>query len=291
MIRIRKEIFDRMEELSPSERKVARALLADYPGIGLGSTGALAKAAGTSAPTVLRLVSRLGIGSYPEFQQYLREELRHDLNAPVKRAEDGTQGGEHFDIDRSFTDRRDLIERLGATLSRSGIERAAELLAGEPKAVLVCGGYFSCFIAEILARQIDQIIPNVDFLPDPLGYNVGRFYGAKRNTVVVVFDLRRYERQAAQVAALAKREGASLIAVTDEGLSPICDKADVVLAAPVGGVPFDSFAPLLTMVEILVEALLRAVGPRGIERMKLWEERSYLERSTQPTPDHPEENP
>ncbi|WP_138417514.1 MurR/RpiR family transcriptional regulator [Sinomonas gamaensis] len=287
MIRIKKEIFDRMEELSPSERKVARALLADYPSSGLGSAGQLARAAGTSAPTVLRLVARLGLGSYADFQKHLRDEIMHDLKAPVHRAESEVPREERTDVGRSLAERRDLIDRLGSTVSGSEIERAAQLLASEPKAVLISGGYYSRFLAEILARQLDQIIPNVDFLPDPLGYNVGKFYGARRNTVVVLFDLRRYQLQAAQVAALAKREGASLVVITDEELSPIADKADVVLAVPVGGIPFDSFAALMVLVEVLVEAVLRAAGQRGIDRMKLWEDRSYLERTPHPEPEEP----
>ena len=49
-----------MDELSPAEKKVARSLLANYPSAGLASAAALAKAAGTSTPTVLRLVVAAG---------------------------------------------------------------------------------------------------------------------------------------------------------------------------------------------------------------------------------------
>jgi DNA-binding MurR/RpiR family transcriptional regulator len=93
---LKEEIFARMDELTPAERKVARSLLASYPSAGLGSAATLAKAAGTSTPTVLRLVTRLGIGSYPDFQQRLRDEITHHMNSPVTRtarsretAEDG----------------------------------------------------------------------------------------------------------------------------------------------------------------------------------------------------------
>ena len=88
---LRDEIFERMDELTPAERKVARTLLARYPAAGLESTAALAAAAGTSKPTVLRLLARLGFGSYPEFQERLRDcRLGHVVNAgsrPVPRAE------------------------------------------------------------------------------------------------------------------------------------------------------------------------------------------------------------
>jgi DNA-binding MurR/RpiR family transcriptional regulator len=71
MTQIRDDVFARMDELTPAEKKVARSLLANYPSAGLASAATLARAAGTSTPTVLRLVARLGIGSYPDFQQLL----------------------------------------------------------------------------------------------------------------------------------------------------------------------------------------------------------------------------
>jgi DNA-binding MurR/RpiR family transcriptional regulator len=277
VIRIRNEIFARMEEMAPSERKVARTLLADYPSIGLASANALAKAAGTSAPTVLRLVSRLGIGSYADFQMHLRDELMHELRSPVHRAERQVErSGDVTDFGRMVTQRGELVDGLHSTVIPGEFERAARLL-GAARAVLIAGGYFSRFVAEILARQLDQIIPNVDFLADPLGYDVGKLYAARKNTVVVLFDLRRYQQPARQVASLAKQASASLIVITDEGLSPSADDADVVLTVPVGGIPFDSFASLIVLIEALVESVFIRTGSKGIDRMKLWEERSLIQ--------------
>lgn len=289
MIRVKNEIFARMEEMAPSERKVARTLLADYPSIGLASANTLAKAAGTSAPTVLRLVARLGMDSYADFQMHLRNEIMHELSSPVRRAEGVVDhNGEMTGFGRIVAERRDLVDRLHSTVAPGEFDRAAKLLAGDARAVLIAGGYYSRFVAEILARQLDQIITNVDFLADPLGYDIGKLYTAKKSTVVILFDLRRYQLPARQVARLAKEEGASLIVITDEGLSPSADDADIVLTVPVGGIPFDSFAPLMVLIEALVESVLVQTGSKGIDRMKLWEERSLIQRAAAAGP-RPEE--
>jgi DNA-binding MurR/RpiR family transcriptional regulator len=251
----------------------------------------LAKAAGTSAPTVLRLVARLGMDSYADFQKHLRDEIMHELSAPVHRAERVVDGDEEMTgFGRIVAERRELVDRLHSTVATGEFDRAAKLLAADARAVLIAGGYYSRFVAEILARQLDQIIPNVDFLADPLGYDIGKLYTAKKNTVVILFDLRRYQQPARQVAALAKKEGASLIVITDEGLSPSADDADVVLAVPVGGIPFDSFAPLMVLIEALVESVLVQTGSKGINRMKLWEERSLIQRAAAARPQLEEES-
>src|ERR1700761_2526953 len=82
---LRDEIFERMDELTPAERKVARTLLARYPAAGLESTAALAGAAGPSKPTGLPLPDRVGFGSYPEFQDRLRAEAARSMS-PLSRA-------------------------------------------------------------------------------------------------------------------------------------------------------------------------------------------------------------
>ena len=135
------------------------------------------------------------------------------------------------------------------------IERAVSLLAGRPKHVVTSGGYFSRLIARMLAMQLDQLIPNVDYADEPLGADVGKYLRAGRDSVAIVFDLRRHELASRQVVSMAKTCGASVILITDESLSPSAEEADIVLPVAVDGVPFDSFAALLVLTESLVDAV------------------------------------
>jgi DNA-binding MurR/RpiR family transcriptional regulator len=270
---LRDVIFQRMGELTPAERKVARTLLARYPAAGLESTAALAAAAGTSKPTVLRLLGRLGFGSYPEFQQRLREEVTRSMSAsPLSRAQAGraVPPGDSALL-RAVERRARLVARLGDTVPPGEFERAVALLAGRPRHVVVSGGYFSRLIARMLAMQLDQLIPNVDCADEPLGADTGKYLRAGRDSVVLVLDLRRYELAAEEVVARAKDRGATVILVTDESLSPSAEEADVVLPVAVDGLPFDSFAALLVLTESLVEAVFHQLGESAIERMADWE--------------------
>src|SRR4029077_2199252 len=71
--------------LTPTERKPALALLANYPVPGLEPVAQFAKRAGVSGPTILRLVAKLGFASYPRFQQALRDELELRMQAPLAK--------------------------------------------------------------------------------------------------------------------------------------------------------------------------------------------------------------
>jgi len=280
MSRIRDAIFERMEELGPAEKKVARSLLADYPSAGLASAAALAKAAGTSTPTVLRLVSRLGPGGYPEFQEQLRREVTEHMTSPVSRAAGnlGTDGDETR-FQRSVALRVGLVERLVESVPPSEFEAAVALLATPCKNVVISGGYFSRHVAQILTKQLDQLIPEVRYAAEPLGQDVGTYLALGRDSAVIIFDLRRYELPAKQVAALAKQRGAAVVVITDEGLSPAADEADVVLPIAVDGTPFDSFAALLVLVESLVDGVFQRRGGAALDRMRQWEESIQIYRS------------
>src|SRR4051812_4605123 len=72
-------------DLTPTERKPALALLANYPVPGLEPVAQFAKRAGVSGPTILRLVAKLGFPSYPRFQQALRDELEQRVRAPLAK--------------------------------------------------------------------------------------------------------------------------------------------------------------------------------------------------------------
>ena len=279
---INDEIFARMGELSPAEKKVARALLASYPSAGLESAAALAKAAGTSTPTVLRLVTRLGIGGYPDFQRLLREEVTHHMSSPITRTEQAALGGDGTALfPLAIAEKIALIETLARSVPTSEFERAVQVLSAKPRQVTILGGYFSRYLAVMLAMQLDQVIANVDFVAEPLGHDISH------GGVAVVLDFRRYELVAKHAADLAKAQGATVIVITDQGLSPAAENADIVLPVSVDGIPFDSFVGLLALVEALVEAVLMATGDPGLARMKQWEETVQISRAYRPSPDLP----
>src|SRR5438270_13759146 len=75
--RIGELVRQRQADLSPAERKLARVLLASYPIAGLERVARFAVRAGVSAPTVTRIIIKIGFRSYSE----LLEQIRHDADA------------------------------------------------------------------------------------------------------------------------------------------------------------------------------------------------------------------
>ncbi|MGH3296580.1 MAG: MurR/RpiR family transcriptional regulator, partial [Trebonia sp.] len=180
---------------------------------------------------------------------------------------------------RAVDARARLVARLPGTVPPAEIERAVALLAGRPRHVVISGGYFSRLVARMLALQLDQLIPNVDFADEPLGADTGKYLRAGRDSVVIVFDLRRHELASKEVVSMAKNSGATILLITDESLSPSAEEADVVLPVAVDGIPFDSFAALLVLMESLVDAVFHSLGESAIERMADWERSVHIHRA------------
>lgn len=289
MALIKAKIHDRMDTMTPAERKVARTLLADYPSAGLTSAASLAKNAGTSTPTVLRLVSRLGLDGYPELQARLRDEITIDSRSPVHRAEQQPpEPTINPELGALVLPRRNLIDRIASMVPAAEFDRLVKVLVSQPRAVLISGGYFSSHLAEILAAQLDELIPNVSMTKEPFGRDCGKYLDLKKNSVVIVIDFRRYELESKKVAELARQRGATVVVITDHELSPSCEDADIVLPVPVEGIPFDSFVGLMVLIEAIVEATFKQTREASMKRMKQWEQTFHIHRSFAEQP-HPEE--
>src|SRR3546814_13299216 len=95
--RMAKTMVDRLRdalvECPASERRVAQRLLAEYPMSGLHSASSLARSVAVSAPTVLRLTTRMGFTSYAAFQSALRDELTAQMSPPLSNPGDGPAHG------------------------------------------------------------------------------------------------------------------------------------------------------------------------------------------------------
>ncbi|MDT8854663.1 hypothetical protein RNZ50_06375 [Paracoccaceae bacterium Fryx2] len=82
---IQDQVRRELAEFTDAERRVARALLGEYPMAGLETVARLARRAGTSGPTILRFVGRLGFDNHAAFQDALRSEIQARLQSPLAR--------------------------------------------------------------------------------------------------------------------------------------------------------------------------------------------------------------
>ncbi|QCK84490.1 MurR/RpiR family transcriptional regulator [Phreatobacter aquaticus] len=267
---IRDTLTDPALRLTPAERRLARAILANYPVAGLGTVAALASRAEVSDPTVVRFAAKLGFPSFVAFQETLLGEVEQRLHSPLMMMEvrRGVPEGSHPLVAYA----RAVADRLAADndgLTPGEFDRAIEMLATARGRILLLGGRFSGFLAGILEAHLHQLRPSTILLAGPGADLVDRLADISSRDTLIVFDYRRYQTDIVAFAAQAKARGAQMILFTDHWGSPIADQADVVLGAAVEAPSlFDTMVPALAQVEALATRLAERLGKPALQRIE-----------------------
>jgi DNA-binding MurR/RpiR family transcriptional regulator len=258
----------RRAELTPAELRVAQALLRDYPAAGLQPVAALAAAADVSAPTVLRLIAKLGLGGYPQLQRTLRAELSTRAAGPLQAYPadlsadpQTTSAALARAVEESLTD-QDPAE----------LAAAVDLIADPARTVIMTGGRFSATLALHLGTHLAMLRPGVQVIGAAETDRATALLDVDAMTTLVVFDYRRYQRDTVAFGRVAAEAGAAVIVCTDPYLSPLSPVASVLLTSRVDGPsPFLTLVPAFALVETLVLGVVERGGAVSQQRIATYE--------------------
>ena len=275
MLTVMERLRDGLAGFSATERRVAHRILADYPVAGLQSASDLARETGVSAPTVLRLVARIGFTSYPDFQRVMREELAAQLSSPLNKAaprrrrpgaaaESWLQGY----VAKVQSNLHDTFEHLPAV----EFEQVVDLLADPRKRLHAIGGRFTDALAQYLTVQLRIVRPGVNHLRDQEANWYDQVLDMGRRDVLVIFDIRRYQPSLLRLAEAAAQRQVNVVLITDQWLSPISRLAAHVLPVRVEAPSvWDSGVALMALAEALLAEATRRQWDDGQKRMRALE--------------------
>jgi DNA-binding MurR/RpiR family transcriptional regulator len=253
------ESLRRADGFAPAERRVVRALLADYPLTGLEPLAVVAERAGTSAPTVLRVVGKLGFSGYPPFQRALRAELAARWTAPVDVIHELPERGRVASVRDAV--RAWVTHDLDRLCAEQDLAAATALLADERRPVWAVGGRFSRVLADYLALQLRLLRRGVHVVPGDPGDRHAALLDVVRRDVVVAFDYRRYQQDTIEFGTRAVDHGARLVLFTDRYLSPLAGVAHVVLTTTAETrSPFAVLSPAMAAVDVVLVGVVDRLG-------------------------------
>ena len=270
--------------MTPTERRIARAMLAGPPTIGLESSARLAQHAGVSGPTVSRFAHRVGFENYAAFQRALHDDIAARMMSPVEVYRQHVEQGGDDALRAAGTALGEAVTSSLHGLSPVDFERATAYLADTKRQVMVVGGWFSHLLAGYLAAMLREFRPRVRDVAPVASERAAAIADLARRDVVVVFDFRRYERDTLEIAQIMRDAGGRIVLFTDPWLSPIADIAHAVLPAEVvGPSPFESLTPTVAVVETLLTAVAEALGTGGDQRFERFG--AIADRWVRPWPD------
>jgi DNA-binding MurR/RpiR family transcriptional regulator len=269
---IRDLLTERSLALTPVEAKIAQVLLGDYPVAGLGTANALARRAGVSDPSVIRMVSKLGFDGFAAFQKRLLEEVEAGLRSPLMMMEAKrparASGGRSVE-ETYIRSAASAVESAAAMTLPQTYGRAVQLIMEAKGRVLLLGGRFSRHIAGMLAGYLRQFRPGVIEVPSLSAEGFDLLLDAGPRDTLVVFDHRRYQTDVIRFTEQAAERGTQVLLFTDVWRSPAAQYAKVVIVGPMeADSPYDTLAPAVAQMEALVARIVADEAQNGGARIE-----------------------
>lgn len=259
----------RQAALTPAERRVADAVLADYPQSALLTAHEVALKAQVSASSVSRFTAKVGYETYGELRDDLREHLRARLQSPGGRLRVGTA--------RTPRPSDALLESV--ELDIDNLHRTLELVNGEvfdglvrrlanaEGRIYVAASKKARVLAEYMTIQLNQIRRSVvllrmdDALPDRILDMTGR-------DVLVALEPRRATSLLVELVTQAKQAGAAVSVITDESMPAVLARVDYPIPVPVRSASaFDSYTAYVSVINAIVTSLIAHAPGRAKARI------------------------
>lgn len=266
---IGEEVRERLREMTPAERRVARTLLQTYPTAGLESLPQLAESAGVTGPTVLRFVRKIGFEGYPDFQRSLRKEVqaRSEGLSSLYETKGATQ-----DDDVLRRTQEASMRALDATLAASSLEEdlahVVALLCDLKRRIWFVGGRFSQLAAAYLCLQLQMLRHGCMMIGEAPEQRMLGSLDVSRRDVVCLFDFRRYQRDTIAAGKAAADQGAAVLVFTDPWLSPAVEYGrHVLISHGDSASPFDSMLGAFALTELITAKAVVALGEAGRSRV------------------------
>lgn len=247
---ISEAIVDAGDRLTPTERRIAEAVVAEPTLLAFGTVSDLAHHVGTSRPSIVRFAAKLGFAGYPTLQEAARAGLSRRLSTPSDRV--------RRDQATSVGDLRTLTATLGPleSIVDSGLIAALAPRIAKATSVWIATGETSKASAHALQSGLGIIRADVHLLEE---HSMGRaLASASPSDIAIVSDFSRYRRSTVIAAQALKARSVPIVAITDGPLSPLAAFADTLIELSVQAVgPFDSSVPTVALAELIVAEVAR----------------------------------
>ena len=264
-------IRQQMDGFSKGQKRIAEYILSDYDKAAFMTAAKLGKTAQVSESTVVRFASELGYSGYPAMQKALQGLIRGRLTSVQRiRASEMEEGdllsrAMHRDVETINA----TIESIDRTAFANVVEK---LLAAEH--VYIVGVRSSAFLAGYLNFYLRLLMDNVILVKHSAAgeiYEQMVHIGPK--DVLIAISFPRYSNMVIHAVDMACERGADVIAITDNGMSPLMPYAAEALFVQCEALSYvDSLAAPLSF----LNALVLAVGYR--RRQEVDETFSQLEQ-------------
>jgi DNA-binding MurR/RpiR family transcriptional regulator len=243
--------------LSESHRRTADFVLARPLDAATMTIDELAHSANISIATANRFAKALGFRKYAEFRAELVANVKATM-APVERLRLGQREAASAGsvVADAMEEDLDNIQKTLHGLSAEACDRAVSLIL-DARRIYTLGFGVSTYIASFAANGLLPFCQDVRFLAAEGGGEqaIRRMLAIGAEDVLIAIAVPRYSRETVEIAGMARKRGATVIAITDGPKSPLNAVANLTLYAfAARRLLSSSAAAAFTLVEALISA-------------------------------------
>ena len=248
-----------MAGFSKGQKRIANYILQNYDKAAFMTASKLGTKVGVSESTVVRFASELGYDGYPSMQRALQEMIRSRLTSTQRiQAAGDLLSGQDL-LSAVVQSDMDKLRMMVGEADRKEFDRVVDKIM-EPRHIYILGVRSSSYVAGYLNFYMHLLFENVTLVQsNAAGEIFEQLLRVGPGDVMIAISFPRYSNVTMNTVKFAQDRGATIVAITDNMLSPVYQLSDAALLAPCEMISFvDSMVAPLS----LVNALLIAVGYR-----------------------------
>ena len=281
------DILSVLQEKEPTfskgQKRIAAYILENYDKAAFMTAAKLGQTVKISESTVVRFAAELGYDGYPAMQKALQEMIRSKLTS-VQRIEVSNDRLGDQDVLAKVVQAD--IEKLRMTLEEMSHEEFSKAVDAivNARRIYILGVRSSAALSDFLTFYFNLIFDNIRQVKTTLASEMfEQMLRVGPEDVVIGISFPRYSTRTVRAMEFARDQGATVVALTDSELSPLCENSNLRLLAKSDMASFvDSLVAPLAIINALIVAVARKKSREVTETFsrleRIWDEYQVYEK-------------
>ena len=254
-------IESNLSDFSKGQKRIAGYILENYDKAAFMTASKLGRLVGVSESTVVRFASVLGYDGYPSMQRALQEMIRSRLTSTQRIQQAGELLDQQDVLGAVLNTDIENLRELEAQADREAFNNVVERIR-KARNIYILGVRSSSFVAGYLNFYMHLLFENVTLVQsNAAGEILEQLFRIGPEDVLIAISFPRYSKVTINTVQFARDRGATIVAMTDNDLSPIYQMSDAALLAPCEMISFvDSMAAPVSVINALLLALANREG-------------------------------
>jgi len=265
-------IREKKRALKGKKYLVGKYILDNYQEAAFATVAGLAKKTGVSKATILRFATDLGFEGYQQLQQAIRSTVQRELTTIDRLKEYNQHLGKEGNaaIRVLLNDIRNLEDTLHG-LDPEKLDNIISKIIKADRIIILAVGKVST-LAHLMQLTFSQILDNVVVITSSSYLAYQELAKCGSDSLIIGFGFPRYPRETVEFLKAARREGMTVLSITDSELSPLVEYSDHVLVTKVKIVShIDSYVAPLSVIQAIATCVSLRKRDETLKQLKKME--------------------